>query len=172
MAQKGLPAGTRLTAAALDGAYAQGVIAQGNRTTAKTVTGSEAGVLRLDALALRAGNTYLFVAHGLRVTGGGTPANAHFACRIRYNGTGVAGTGDNEIGRCEWTENSALAYDSAPVVLGWVNPVADAPNGSCLLTVIQSSGAATTPSLNNDPGGIWLVVIDLGVVVANTGVII
>lgn len=172
MAGKGLAAGTRLTAAALDGAYAQGVVAQGNRTTAKAVTGSEVGVLRLDGLVLKSGNTYLFAAHGLRITGSGTPANAHFACRIRYNGTATAGTGDNEIGRCEWTENSALAYDSAPVVLGWVNPAVDTTSGSCLLTVVQSSGTATSPQLNNDSGGMWLSVIDLGVAVPNTGVLI
>lgn len=172
MAQKGLPAGTRLTAAALDGAYAQGVVAQGNRTTVKTVTGSEAGVLRLDALALKNGNTYLFLAHNLRIVGTGTPSNAHFACRLRYSAAGAAGTGDNEIGRVEWTENSALAYDSAPMVMGWVNPSADTSSASCLLTVIQASGTATTPQLNNDPGGIWLTVIDLGVAVPNTGVLI
>lgn len=164
MAQKDLLAGSRLTATLLDGAYPQGVIAQGNRTSAKATISTESGYLRVDSVALESGRTYMIVAQNLRVTQ--TVGTDHFKFNLRYDGTGAsATTSSTEIGRDELTTSTS---DSIGPVMGWVNPGSDA-TGSFLLSLVRTSGTGTA-TVNADTGGVWLTVIDLGVAVTNTGV--
>ncbi len=159
----------RLTAAFMRDAYPQGVIAQGNRTSNKTFT-TITGYLRVDNVELLDGRCYMITAQNMRISvTAGAAASDHYNFDLRYDGTGAAATTTStEIGRAELSSDSTTEDNSAPIVVGWVNPTADA-TGSFLLCATRTAGGATV-AVQADNGGIWLTVIDMGIAVADTGV--
>lgn len=158
-----------LVTADLLGTFPAGVIAFGNRTTNKAFT-TITGYLRVDGVPLLNGRTYMITAQNIRLSiTAGAAANDHYKFDLRYDGTGAAATtASTEIGRCEITSDTNADDDSAPIVVGWVYPSADA-TGSFLLSATRVTGAATC-EVQADSGGIWLTVFDMGVAASDTGV--
>jgi hypothetical protein len=147
----------------------QGVVYLGNRAAvAGPSSGTTAlGIERIDNLVLKAGYRYMFVTSGIRATTSVTTSADHFKFALTYSSAGAATSASSEIGRIEM--GGQQTTDSLGMCVGFVVPGTTTSTASVLFYVVRTSGTGTLTT-NNDTGGLWLHVIDLGVDVADTGV--
>lgn len=147
----------------------QGVVYQGNRSTASSTTsGTTAlGILRIDNMVLKAGYAYNFVCGNIRATIA-TPG-ANFKLYLAYSSSGAATTASSEIGKSE--QNPPNSTWNWPRPDGWVVPGTTTSAASILLAIVRTNSAAASTFVTlADTGGLWLSVIDYGVAVSDTGV--
>ena len=148
----------------------KGVVYQGNRTSVSSAsTGTEISVLRLDGMTLLNGRTYELKTGNIRPSM--SVGTDKVKVNLKYNSAGTATTASTEIGRWEGLAGIAAGavVNSITPISGWVNPVADTAVGSLLFSFQRVAGTGSI-TINPDAGGLWLTVIDHGIVVADTGI--
>lgn len=175
MALQPWTAGELYAAARLNGYLPNGEVGKGVRLTAKTgILGTETGFLRIDLISLFAGRTYRVTASGLRISyTGTTAATDHYKFTLRQSDGTVAvpvsaTTASTEIGRSEQGLTASNEFSSFPQIVTNVAPGADSVT-SFLLSFARTSGAAV-PTVQADPGGILLLVEDMGWSVGNNAI--
>ena len=112
------------------------LIAYGQRTTDKTYTGTEVGVIRLDNVSMLAGYRYWITTSNLRlnVTSGET---GH--CNLRYNTGGTATTSSTVLTAASGNANSAFTPVQSPIISCTLAP--GAATVSILLCLSRSGGS-------------------------------
>lgn len=142
---------------------------RGARTTnsATTTGATEAGVLRIDNLDLKAGKAYEVRTGNLRYDL--TVPTDRPKATLRYSSAGAATNTSTEIGRWEVASNLG-DLNSGGQVVGWIYPTADEPTASVRLSVVRATGTGTV-TVVADPGhGIQLHVFCHGTDPGDTGV--
>lgn len=168
MATSTLTDGQRLTAAVLRDAHPKGEIARGYRSTAAGPTSgtTELPILRIDNVALEAGRAYLILVSTLRIDM--SVGTDHFKWHLRLNTAGTATVSSTPI----LTRSEATAdLDTMPPMIGYRRP-SSAETGSFLVSLLRTSGTGTATAQMDDDNDLSIVVIDLGVAVADTGVVL
>ena len=167
MAQRDLNAGNRWTAAKISGAFPAGEVAWTKRgTTATTSGGTELPLLRLDNVIFAAGRSYMIIVSGLRIDM--VTATEHFKFNLRLNTAGTATIASTPV----LTRSEATAdLDTMSPIIAFRRP-SSAETGSLLLSIIRTAGASNATVQADDDNDIQFSVQDLGLAVADTGVVL
>lgn len=142
-----------------------GAKAFGHRPSTKATADNttEVGVLRIDNVDLEAGHLYKIYTQAIRCS---SVSGTHWASRMRWTDTGVAATTSaTELAKAE----SSTTTDSYGPLIAWVVPGSDV-DGSFLLTLNRVSGTTVVTMQADGASGIFIIVEDLGVAPADTGV--
>lgn len=147
---------------------ALGMIARGNRTTSKTFSGTEVGVIRLDSVAVLANRAYLIMTSSLDVqvaTAGDTGL-----VRIRFTTDGSSATTSSTLMfEADVNANSTFVPANSAVMNVVYIPGSDL-NLSVLLCLNRSGGAGNVTMNGSATKPIEIYVIDMGPAPADTGV--
>jgi hypothetical protein len=143
------------------------MVARGNRggapASGSPVSGTEAGVLRVDGVNLIGGHSYMVIVDHLRADVNASTDRAKFT--LRWSDTGSAATTSSaELGR---TEAAATDLNSLGVIIGWIHPATDVSGASFILTYTRIGSGAT--QVLADTGGINITIIDVNLTVPDTG---
>lgn len=142
------------------------MIAFGQRLTSKTYSGTEVGVIRLDAVPLITGRRYLFMTSSLELqTVSGETGKASF----RINTAGTATTSSTLVVGATGNANTAFSPTQGPVVCASYNPAASG-NVSLLLTLTRTGGSGNVVLNASATQPIEIYVFDCGADPGDTGI--
>jgi hypothetical protein len=169
-------AGDALPAAGLNlPPWGLGVIAYGTRPSSNgnvaafTPSGSTAtGVLRVDNIEFISGRRYMIQSSDLRVDLGTATDRARFEVRLSTSGAATTST-------AIWarSESSSADLNNMAQIERVYTPSSSTTTGSLLLSVSRPSGTGTISVLaGTDDETLWIAVTDLGLAVADTGVVL
>lgn len=169
MALSDLYAGQRLTAAVIAAGFPNGVVARGRRTTPTgNVTTTETGVLRLDGIPVKAGRGYEITTSDMNMDT--SVSNDLATARIRINTAGTAITSSTQIVQMRNTIDDATNSNVIPLQCYYF-PTSDATL-SVLLTVQRVAGTGNIIIFCSGTEILDLVVRDMGIAPADSGVVI
>lgn len=127
------------------------------RVTSKTFTGTETGVVRLNAVALLGGYRYVIQTSSLII---GTVSGECGKANLRYSTSGTAGTSDTILGAVEANANSGTRPVQGPILSVTYAPGANV-SFSCILTLLRSggSGNVSITGASDQPIELWITCV-------------
>lgn len=145
-----------------------GVIARGNRTSDKTYSGTEVGVLRLDDIPLLAGRAYAITTSSLRLQLATAGNTALTQLRYTTDGSTPDPTASTILQAADVNADSAFMPANNATLTGYYFPVSDT-TFSVVLTLSRSGGAGNITMSGSATRPIDLMIIDLGPAPSDTG---
>lgn len=148
---------------------AKGVIARGRRTTStSTITTTETGVIRLDSIPVYAGRGYMLMTNNVNIDT--SVANDIATATLRISTSGSATTASTFVNALRTTIDDATNSNILNQV-GFYYPASDATL-SVLLSLVRTAGTGNIIMFSSGAQFTDLLVVDLGIVPADTAVII
>lgn len=155
--------------------WALGMVAYGSRPSSNgnsavlTPSGSTStGILRIDNVQLYAGRRYMIESSDLRVDLGTSTDRPRFELRLNTAGTATTSTAITAR-----TEVAGADLNNMPHLRRVITPSSSTSVASLLLSVTRPSGSGTIQVMaGTDDETLWIAVTDLGVAVADSGVVL
>lgn len=113
------------------------IVSYHKRTTGKTYSGTELGVVRLNTVTLYGGYRYKILTSPLCIS---TVSGETGKANLRYSTSGTATTADTILGCVEANTNTAFRPVQTPTLALTYAPGSDV-TFSCILTVLRSGGS-------------------------------